>query len=116
MLNTSHLEGLGELGRTVRTLYATGSPQAERIGSLVDDAYIDQLARAVAGSLGGKAGVAPRLFLKKLVGDVLDRVDQFPDFDPRRHYRLTIASHELTDVERNLTVTADEVELDIEDA
>ena len=42
--------------------------------------------RAVAGELGGQVGVAPRLFLKKLVADVLDRVDQFPDFDPRQHY------------------------------
>ena len=42
------------------------------------------LARAVAGELGGQVGVAPRLFLRKLVGDVLDRVDQFADFDPRR--------------------------------
>ena len=48
-----------------------------------------RLASAVAGELGGKVGVAPRVFLKKLVGDVLDRVDQFPDFDPRQHYALT---------------------------
>ena len=33
------------------------------------------LARKVAGRLGGSVGVAPRLFLKKLVGDVLDRVE-----------------------------------------
>ena len=52
----------------------------------MDDAYVRELADAVTGSLGGKAGVAPRVFLKKLVADVLDRVDQFPDFDPRRHY------------------------------
>jgi hypothetical protein len=41
-------------------------------------------------------GVAPRLYLKKLVGDVLDRVDQFPDFDPHRDYRLTLKPAELT--------------------
>ena len=55
----------------------------------------------MAGSLGGKVGVAPRVFLKKLVGDVLDRVDQFDDFDPRQHYQLTVGDGELTDVERN---------------
>lgn len=108
------LDGLGELGRTVRGLYSAGTPHADRIDSLVDDAYVDELARAVAGSLGGKVGVAPRLFLKKLVGDVLDRVDQFSDFNPREHYQLTVASHELTDVERNLTGSADAVELDID--
>ena len=41
----------------------------------------------MTGSLGGKVGVAPRIFLKKLVADVLDRIDQFPDFDPRRTTR-----------------------------
>ena len=55
----------------------------------------------MAGSLGGKVGVAPRVFLKKLVADVLDRVDQFADFDPRRHYALTLAPGELSEVERN---------------
>ena len=68
---------------------------------MVDDAYVASLADAVTGSLGGKVGVAPRVFLKKLVADVLDRVDQFADFDPRQHYALTIGDGELTEVERN---------------
>jgi hypothetical protein len=38
---------------------------------------------AMTGKLGGKVGIAPRLFLKKLVADVLDRIDQYDDFDPR---------------------------------
>jgi hypothetical protein len=57
--------------------------------------------KAVTGDLGGKVGIAPRVFLKKLVGDVLDRVDQFPEFDPRRDYQLTIVDSELSEVERN---------------
>lgn len=88
--------------------------------AVVDDVYVADLAQAVGGALGGKVGVAPRLFLKKLVGDVLDRVDQFDDFDPRQHYRLTVASSELTDVERNLaatvtggSVSADDIELEL---
>ena len=52
------------------------------------------------GALGGKVGVAPRIFLKKLVADVLDRVDQFADFDPRRHYALTLTAGELSADER----------------
>ena len=56
--------------------------------------------------------MAPRLFLKKLVGEVLDRVDQFPDFDPRRHYTLTLSATEMTDVERNAT-SADDISLDL---
>ena len=105
-------ESLIQLGGRVRDLYATGAVAPERLAAHVDDEYLAQLARAVAGGLGGKVGVAPRLFLKKLVGDVLDRVDQFPDFDPRRHYQLTLAGAELTEVERNAT-SADHIDLDI---
>lgn len=107
------LESLDELGRTIRDLYAAGAEDPQRIKTLVDDVYISELAQAVAGSLGGKVGVAPRLFLKKLVGDVLDRVDQFHEFDPRKNYRLTVAANELSDVERNSAASADDVELDL---
>ena len=75
---------LRDVGSTVRDLYAGGSVSSARVRQLVDDEYISTLAAAVSGSLGGQVGVAPRVFLKKLVGDVLDRVDQFDDFDPRQ--------------------------------
>ena len=106
------IDSLVELGGRVRDLYADGSAAPERVRSLVADDYLIQLARAVAGGLGGKVGVAPRLFLKKLVGDVLDRVDQFADFDPRQHYALTLSATEMTDVERNAT-SADEISIDL---
>jgi hypothetical protein len=35
------------------------------------------------------------------VADVLDRIDQFPDFDPQRHYAITVTDLELTLAERN---------------
>ncbi|MEJ3741682.1 BREX system ATP-binding protein BrxD [Actinomycetes bacterium KLBMP 9797] len=92
---------LVELGGKVRDLYAVDHPEADRILAAVEDRLLETLADAVAGQLGGKVGVAPRIFLKKLVADVLDRVDQFPDFDPRRHYHLTLTASELTDVEAN---------------
>jgi hypothetical protein len=80
---------------------------------LVSDAYIDRLARAITGKLGGKTGIAPRLFLKKLVADVLDRVDQFEDFDPKQHYRLTVDSAEMTSIEReSQTLTVDDIEIE----
>jgi hypothetical protein len=72
---------------------------ALRVCDRVDDEYIRELAVAVAGKLGGKIGVAPRIFLKKLVADVLDRVDQFSDFDPRQHYALTFVDGEMTRAE-----------------
>ena len=89
------------VGQRVRDLYADGTDNAVRVRSMVDDAYVASLADAVTGSLGGKIGIAPRVFLKKLVADVLDRVDQFADFDPRQHYALTIGDGDLTEVERN---------------
>ena len=92
---------LTSLGAKVRDLYAGGSTSSDRIQSVVGDSYVDELATAVAGSLGGRVGIAPRVFLKKLVSDVLDRVDQFEDFDPRQHYALTLRADELSDVERN---------------
>ncbi|WP_329062109.1 BREX system ATP-binding protein BrxD [Streptomyces sp. NBC_01429] len=100
------LESLGELGRNVRDLYGHSAREPARIAARVDDAYIDELAAAVTGGLGGKVGVAPRLFLRKLVADVLDRVDEFDTFEPRRHYALTVSAAELTEVERNAAASA----------
>jgi hypothetical protein len=111
---------LCELGEKVRDLYVVGAGRPERLLSAVDDVYIAELADAVTGSLGGKVGVAPRIFLKKLVGDVMDRVDQFPDFDPRKHYALTLAAGELSEEERSAAAVgspgprrAAEIDLDL---
>jgi hypothetical protein len=92
---------LGTLGRRARDLYLGGSAEPGRVLSAADDNYVDDLAAAVTGSLGGKVGVAPRIFLKKLVADVLDRIDQFPDFNPRSHYALTMSAAEMSEEERN---------------
>lgn len=104
------------VGQRVRDLYADGTDNAVRVRSMVDDACVASLADAVTGSLGGKIGIAPRVFLKKLVADVLDRVDQFADFDPRQHYALTIGDGDLTEVERNAArppARADDVALEL---
>ncbi|GAB2500781.1 BREX system ATP-binding protein BrxD [Nocardiopsis aegyptia] len=110
------LDKLHELGVAVRELYADGADDPQRVRGRIDDSYLLGFAEAVAGELGGKIGIAPRLYLRKLV-DVMDRVDQNPDFDPRRHYSLTVGGSELTEVERGAHVqrasTADEVELDL---
>ncbi|GGD24624.1 BREX system ATP-binding protein BrxD [Nocardioides daphniae] len=114
---------LVELGTRVRDIYAQGASDPVRITSVVDDDYVSLLASAVTGDLGGRTGVAPRLFLKKLVADVLDRVDQFADFDPRRDYALTVTDLELTPAERQAAALgrrpepvsrADEIDLDID--
>jgi hypothetical protein len=109
------LDSLVELGVKVRDIYLQGAERAESIQTMVDDTYVRELAVAVTGRLGGKVGIAPRVFLKKLVGDVLDRVDQFPDFAPREHYSLTVSDRELTEVERNVGPTdgVDEIQLEL---
>ena len=103
---------LEDVGRKVRDLYVEGANGPGRAGT-VDDAYVGELAAAVTGELGGRVGVSPRVFLKKLVGEVLDRVDQFPDFDPRRHYRLTVTEGELTAQERSARAARDPDEIDL---
>ncbi len=108
------IAGLTAAGARVRDLFAEQASDPTRIRTLVDDAYLADLARAVAGRLGGKIGVAPRIYLRKLVADVLDRVDQHPDFEPRHHYALTIDEREMSPAERAASgaSSVDEVELE----
>jgi hypothetical protein len=94
-------EMLMEVGRKVRDVYADGSRNGGRMLQVADDDLLQSLARGVAGSLGAKTGIAPRLFLKKLVADLLDRIEDHPEFNPRSDYRLTIRDEELSVEERN---------------
>ncbi|MEX0866015.1 MAG: BREX system ATP-binding protein BrxD [Pirellulales bacterium] len=109
------LERLCLVGCKVRDIYQQHAQASDRIAAMCDDGYVQELAHAVAGKLGGKVGVAPRIFLKKLVSDILDRVDQFADFNPREHYTLTMNDTELTAVERQAmgATDVDEIELDL---
>jgi len=114
-----NLPKLTRLGAVIRDVYVIGldASDSARIEALVDDSFIADLAAAVTGELGGQIGIAPRVFLRKLVADILDRVAEFDDFDPRKHYKLTVAPTELTDTERNAAAfrprRADDVELDL---
>lgn len=69
-----NLDALCTLGRRVRDIYGNGAAAPARVHELADDQYVADLASAVTGSLGGRVGVAPRVYLKKLVSDVLDRI------------------------------------------
>jgi hypothetical protein len=105
---------LVEVGTKVRDLYISNCISPERVRRLATDDLVSSLARGVTGKLGGKVGVAPRLFLKKLVSDLLDRIDQFEEFDPIRHYRLTLTGGEMTATEREAQATCvDDIELDL---
>ena len=108
------LERLRLVGCKIRDIYSQHALSQERVNLLCDDNYVSALANAVAGKLGGKVGVSPRIFLKKLVSDVLDRIDQFADFDPRTHYALTISESELLPVERQALGAADVDEVELE--
>ena len=109
------LERLCEVGCKVRNIFQQHARSSDRIAAHCDDNYVRGLASAVAGKLGGKIGVAPRIFLKKLVADVLDRIDQFPDFNPRQDYALTLDEKELNPVEKQAMggTNANDIELDV---
>lgn len=100
-LSAFDFDRLCDVGRKVRDVYTMHANAPDRLATKAGDAYIKELAHAVAGRFGGKVGVAPRIFLKKLVADILDRIDQFADFDPHQHYKLTIQDTELTATERH---------------
>jgi hypothetical protein len=108
------LDALATVGRRIRDLFAEGARDPARIITTVDDQYIADLARAVSGRLGGRAGVAPRLYLRKLIAEVLDRVDQFADFDPRKHYAPTVDEREMTGAERAAAGATDVDELEFD--
>jgi hypothetical protein len=95
-------EMLMDVGRKVRDIFAGGCSAPDRIFKIADDSLIESLAKNVSGTLGGKTGIAPRIFLKKLVADILDRIELHESFDPRKDYRLTIRDDELSTEERNL--------------
>lgn len=107
-------ERLVEAARRVRALYPADHP--ERIQAKVSDEVLRALARSVTGQLGRKTGIAPRLFLKKLIDRVLDRVDQFEDFEPTAHLDLKIAPAEMTAEEATAAGIArspDDIALDL---
>jgi len=105
-------ESLIELGQRIRDIYATGSPAADRIVALVPNDYLGAFAAGVAGQLGGRVGIAPRVFLRKLV-DLLDKIEQFPDFIPDAAGAVRVAAAELNDDERAAVGGLDAIQLDV---
>ena len=112
-LKAFDMEMMLEVGGKVRDIFADGSTAAERVRNLAGDELIRSLAEGVSGSLGGKTGIAPRIFLKKLVAELLDRIELHESFDPRKDYRLTIREDELSMEERNTTAAASADDIDL---
>lgn len=108
------VERLVEVGKKVRSLYP--SKHAERVASKVDDEVIGNLAEALIGKLGGKVGVAPRLFLRKLVSELLDKVDEHEAYEPKRDFRLVVGVREMSSAEREaagVETSVDDIVLDL---
>ena len=111
------MDRLVQIGNRIREIYEGQCGNPERIRTLCDDTFVRDFAGSVAGKLGGKVGLAPRIFLKKLVADLLDRIDQFEEFDPRKHYSLRIDPSELSELEREAAgiQKLDNIVLDLEE-
>lgn len=88
---------LVEVARKVRGVYPASAPQ--RIAGKVDDAFLDALVGTFAQRFGG-VEITPRCFLRTLV-DVLDRVDQHADYDPRADKGLKIENLKIEEAELN---------------
>lgn len=82
-----------EVGKRIRDLYP--AKNTARIRDRVDDLFLIRLVAAVTSGFGGRVDIAPRLFLREMV-DVLDRVDQYADYDPKEHYKLQVDEAQLT--------------------
>ncbi len=107
---------LVEAGLRVREIYDADDP--ERLQTKITDKFIRALAQQVAGKLGGKVGVAPRIFLRKLV-QVMDQVDEHATFDPVVHYKLDIQASEMKAEEREaagIERSVDDIELELDQA
>jgi len=104
-----------DVGRRVRGLYP--GKHLARIAAKVSDTVVEGLARGVAGKLGGKVGIAPRLFLKKLVA-LLDQVEEHEGFDPLVHAQVELATDDMTPEEleaAGVERSVDDIKLDLDD-
>jgi hypothetical protein len=98
----------------VRDLYPARNP--ERVRARVGDDFIAALAADATKAFGGRVGVAPRIFLKKLVAGVIDLVDEHDDFDPVERFSLKLSAAELTPEEceaAGMARSVDDIELDL---
>lgn len=105
---------LVEVGKKVRDLYP--AQHADRVAARVDDPTIETLASAMIGKLGGRVGVAPRLFVRKLISELLDKVDEHEAYDPKRDFQLVVDAREMTSAERDaagLEASVEDIELDV---
>ncbi|PKL77923.1 MAG: BREX system ATP-binding protein BrxD [Candidatus Melainabacteria bacterium HGW-Melainabacteria-1] len=74
---------LREVALRLREIYP--GADRSRLHQLIDESFIQKLAAQVSSGFGGDVGVIPRQFLREFV-DVMDLVDQHPDYIPAEVY------------------------------
>jgi hypothetical protein len=95
-LRAFNAERLRRVGAALLAIYPAKAP--ERVRATVDEAVLDALVAKVTDGFGGRVDIVPRMFLRALV-DLLDRVDAYPDYDPRVNHQLRLDTAELRDEE-----------------
>lgn len=74
------------VAKKVREIFPADHPN--RVQEKVDDQFVEQLVDHFTDAFGGRVSVTPRVFLREFI-DVMDVVDQHPDYDPRESYEFS---------------------------
>jgi len=87
------VDRLREVADKVRALYPAEDP--ERVEAIFNERAMVAIVDRFTKAFGDRISVAPRLFLRELV-DILDRVDQHPDYRPDVGGELQVEEADLT--------------------
>jgi adenosylhomocysteinase len=80
-------ERLLAVAHKVRDIYEIAYQPVDR--TRVSDAFIEKMADHLTSKFGGRVDVLPRIFLREFV-DVLDKVQQYPNYDPNVAYAFDV--------------------------
>ena len=83
MLRSFDKKKLLSVAHKVRDIFEVAYGPIDR--HRVSDAFIEAMTDRVTSKFGGKVEVVPRVFLREFV-DVLDKVQQYPDYNPKATY------------------------------
>lgn len=82
---------LADVATRLRALYPATDP--DRLCTRVNDDFIRDLVAQVTKGFRGDVGVVPRQFLREFI-DVMDRVEEFPDYQPGERYGFVVRAPE----------------------
>ncbi len=80
-------EKLSTVAFKVRDIYEKAYGSIDR--ARASDQFILSLIEKITGKFGGEISVVPRVFLREFV-DVLDKLEQYPEYDPDEVYDFDI--------------------------